>query len=328
MSLPCVEVLVITKHDVEKLINYEDALAAAEIAFRAQGTGQLVQPDSTCLFVDYPDNAKLLLSMSSYVKPIQVAGIKWTNAYFGIRKSGIPSIWGGLIILNDPETGIPYSIIEATTITHMRTAGGHAALAAKYLAKKDSRTMAIIGCGNEGRVGLLAFSELFSIEIVKVYDTDSNAIASFLKEISQQSSVKIISVENAEDAFIDADIILMATGSKKPILLEPSVPVGCFVVGLSKFKDITPMLSWKVDKWIIGNRITDSEFNIPDIGLSYDYVYADMGEIVNGTKFGRENEQERILYTHMGMGAHDIALGHIIYSKAKERGIGKKVKLI
>jgi len=329
MSKLSVEVLVLAKDEVENLITRKDAIEAAEIAFRAQGTKeQFFQPPNSHLFVDPPDNTKLILAMPSYIKPIEAAGIKWTNAYYQNQMPGIPAIWGGVVILNDPETGIPYAIIEATAITHMRTAGGHAAAAAKLLARKDSQKMAIIGCGTEGRAGLLAFSDLFPLEAVKVYDINSTATSSFIKDMSPQVSARIESSETPEEAFADADIIMTATWSEKPVLMEPNVPEGCFVAGLTRFKDVDPVLSQKADKWILGNRISDGNFNEPGIELSYDHVYADMGEIITGAKPGRENNRERILYTHMGMGAHDIALGHIAYSRAKERGIGTKVRLI
>lgn len=329
MSALNVEVLVLNKAEIEKLVTYEDVIQAVEIAFRAQGTKyQLSQPPNTHLFTDYPNNSKLLLSMPCYIKSINVAGIKWTNAYYGNQKPGIPPIWGGVVVLNDPETGIPYAIMDDTAITSLRTAGGHAVVAAKYLARKDSRTMTIIGCGVQGRAGLLAFRKMFPLEVIKVFDVRPEAISAFQREMYSQVAVKIIPVKTAEEAFEGADIIMLATSANRPILMEPMVPTGCFVVGLCRFLGIDTAISRKADKWVLGNRVTDSDFNIPDIGLSYDYVYADMGEIVTGAKRGRENDQERILYTHMGMGSHDIALASIAYTKATEQGLGTKVRLI
>jgi len=329
MGAPNVEVLVLNKTEIEKLITYEDVIEAVEIAFKAQATkDQLSQPPSTPLFADPPNNTKLLLSMPCCIKSIGVAGIKWTNAYYQNQRSGTPPMWGGVIVLNDPETGIPYSIIEATAITHMRTAGGHAAVAAKYLAKKDSRMMAIIGCGAEARTGLLAFHRLFPLETAKIFDIEPEAMSVFQREISSQISVKIIPTKTAEEAFEGADIIMLATSANRPILMEQMVPIGCFVAGLRRFIDIDPVLSLKADKWVLGNRVADGNLNIPDIGLSYNYVYADMGEIITGAKPGRENYEERILYTHTGMGAHDVALSHIAYKKAREQRMGTEVRLI
>jgi ornithine cyclodeaminase/alanine dehydrogenase-like protein (mu-crystallin family) len=112
------------------------------------------------------------------------------------------------------------------------------------------------------------------------------------------------------------------------VLTESAVPAGCFVAGLCLFQDIDPELSRKSDKWVIGNRVSDGAILFKDNRLSCELVYADMGEIVTGSKPGRENNQERILYTHMGMGAHDVVLAHRAYTKALKEGKGIKIRLI
>ncbi len=329
MGVPNVEVLVLNKSEVEKLISAQDAIDAAETAFSAEGVkGNLVQPPNTHLLIDPSSNNKLLLAMASYVKPINVAGIKWMNAYFGGQKPGIPSIWGGIIVLNDPETGIPFAILDATAITHMRTAGGHAVVGAKYLAKKNSKTMAIVGCGAEGRAGLLGFRQIFALERVKIFDIRPEAMTAYIHEMSSQVSTEIVPSASPEEAFQDADIILMVTSAHQPVLMEEMVPEGSFVAGLFLFQDVDFELSRKADKWVLGNRVNDGNIKFPDSSFSYDYVYADMGEIVTGAKKGRENDRERILYTHMGMGAHDIVLGYKAYVEALKRGVGTRVKII
>lgn len=324
-----VEVLIISKADVEQLLTQDDVVQAVETVFQTQGTrGHLFQPPNTHLQIDPPSKGKLMISMPCYIRSLNLTGIKWTNAYYGGQKPGIPPIWGSIVVLNNAETGIPFAILDDTTITAVRTAGGHAVVAAKYLAKKSSRTMAIIGCGVQGRSGLLAFQRMFPLKTVKIFDIRSDAVASFLSELSPRVQAIIVPANTLEEAFAASDIILLADSSSKPILFEPMVPSGCFVAGLRRFMNLDPALSRKTDKWIIGNRVTDCDFNVPDIGLSYDHVYADMGEIVTGAKPGRENDSERILYTHMGMGAHDVVLGYAIYKKALAKGLGTKVKLI
>ena len=241
------------------------------------------------------------------------------------------------MVLNDPETGLPYAIMDATAITNLRTAGGHCVVAAKYLAKKDSRTMAIIGCGAEARTGLPAFNDLFLLVEVKIYDIKPEAMSAYQQEMSKQVSARIIPSKTAEEAVEGADIILIGTWSRTPVVFEPWVPAGCFVAALYRFYDLDYKLSEKADKWVLGDKKSDGHLIVdrhkwspdsPGVELSWDNVYADMGEIVTGAKLGRENDQERTLYTHMGMGAHDVALAQIAYSRAKEQGIGTRVRLI
>lgn len=334
---PKVEVLILTMGEIEKLISRKDAIDAVETAYKALGTeGQLFQPQKQPILLDAPENKNFLMAMPSYVKSIGVVGFKWGGVYSN-QKPGIPSAWGAVIVLNDPETGIPYTIMDGIAITNMRTAGGHAVVAAKHLAKKNSKTIAIIGCGAEGHSGLPAFNDFFPLEVVKIYDIKSEAMAAYQQKMSEVVSARIIPSKSGEEAVEDADIILMATLSQTPVVFEPWVPKGCFVAALTRFLDLDYKLSEKVDKWVLGDKKSDGHLIVDrnkwsnharGVVVSWDNVYADMGEIITGVKPGRENDRERILYTHMGMGAHDLALAQIAYNRAKERGIGTKVRLI
>ena len=334
---PKVEVLVITKGEVEKLVSRKDVLEAVEAVYRALGTkGQLYQPMKEPIFLDPPDNNNFIIAMPAYLKSMNVTGTKWCPCYRN-QKPGIPAVWGGVMVLNDPETGIPFAIMDATAITNMRTAGGHCAVAAKYLAKKNSRVISIIGCGAEGRTGLLAFNDLFPLEEIRIYDIKPEAMAAFKKEMAKQVSARIVPTNSAPESAEGTDIVLIGTWAHEPILFEPQIPQGAFVAAMYRFYDLDPKLAEKVDKWVLGDKKSDGHLIVdrhkwsPDalgVAMSWDNVYADMGEIVTGAKPGRENDKERILYTHMGMGAHDIALAQIAYTRAKERGVGKKVRLI
>jgi ornithine cyclodeaminase/alanine dehydrogenase-like protein (mu-crystallin family) len=334
---PQIEVLVLTMEEVEKLISRQDVLDAVETAYKALGTkDQLFQPQKEPIYVDHPEHYNFVIAMPCYLRSTGVAGVKW-GGFYGHQQPGIPACWGAIIALNNPENGQPYAIMDGTYITNVRTAGGHAAVAAKYLAKKDSKTMAVIGCGTEGRAGLPSFNDLFPLETVKIYDVNPETMSTYKRELSKQVSANIIPTNSAEEAVKDTDIILIATASHKPVVLEPWVPPGCFVAALTRFLDLDYKLSEKADKWVIGDKKTDGHMIVDrhtwsdhadGVIVSWDNVYADMGEIVTGAKPGRENDRERILYTHMGMGAHDVALAQIAYKRAVEKGVGKKVRLI
>ncbi|MBW1888326.1 MAG: hypothetical protein JRI52_08265 [Deltaproteobacteria bacterium] len=334
MSERKVECLFLSKSEVESLITRKDIIDAVEIAFMAAGTGQLVQPQKDPMWMDLPDKKNFLIAMPTYLKSINTAGIKWANLYWNRGDSDIPATFGDIIILNKPETGLPYAIMDGTAITNLRTAGGHAVVSAKHLAKKDSNTLAIIGCGAEAYTGFPAFMDNFPIEQVKICDIRPEAMDTLQKEMSKEFSVPISASTSAQESVKGADIILMITSSPDPVVLEQWVEPGCFVAGTFGFYDLDPMLSKKADKWILGSRQSDEHLIINagggsplSVEITKDDVYADMGEIVAGVRPGRENDQERIVFTHLGMGAHDISLAQIAYTKAVEEEIGIKVYL-
>lgn len=323
-----VEILVLNKAEIESVLSYKEALEIEEEVYRACGLGEVVQPYKSLIFTDPPDNNNRINTMPVFIKSMGVAGVKWVSDY-AKQQPGIPGIWGAVIILTRPENGQPFAIMDGTAITGVRTAC-HSAIAAKYLAKKNSRTVAMIGCGAEARTHLAAYEELFPLEVVKVYDIEPEAVTAYKQEVEVPFAVKVIPTTSAEEACEGSDIICMVTNAWEPVVLEPWVPAGCFVSGIAEFRDLDPALSKKADKWVAGDRKADhhhGENYHPGL-VDYSNVYAEVGELATGAKPGRENDQERIVYTHFGMGAHDIGLANFVYNKAVKRGLGTKVRLI
>lgn len=327
-----VEVLVLTKGEIEGLITRREVLDATEMVFKAEGEGDLIQPQKEPLYMD-TRRMNFITAMPAYLKNINTAGMKWASMFWD-QEPGIPAALGGILILNNPQNGQPYALMDATAITHLRTAGGHALVAARHLAGKDSKVMTIIGCGAEARTGLPAFHDHFPLQIVKVYDRRAERMTAFKEEMAERVPVTVTAAVSPQEAVFESDIILMATSASTPLVLEPWVPDGCFVAGLNSFRDLDPLLTRKADKWVIGSRKSDGRLIVEDrtgpesVRLSWNNVYADMGEIVTGKKKGREKKRERIVYTHLGMGAHDIAVARIAYEKAKKAGMGRMVKLV
>jgi len=327
-----IEILFLSKQEVESLITVKDAVYACEQAYKCLGEGQLAHY-STVMPMKGPN---LTITMTAYLKSLNLYGMKQVSPY-SVREPGdnIPYIWGSLVVLTHVENGLPYAIMDGTSITKMRTAGGHAVVAAKYLAKKDSKKLAIIGCGAEGRAGFRSFLNTFPIELVKIYDVKSEAMHAFKEEVGREFAVRIIPVDSPQKAVEGTDIVLVVSTASEPVVLEPWVEKGAFVAALTCFRDVDPMLSVKADKWVLGILEEDSKTIIEGHGLptlnqmqlSRDNVYADMGEIVSMAKPGRENDQERIVYTHMGMGGHDVVLAQIAYTRAVEKGIGTRLYL-
>ena len=323
-----VEVLMLSKAEVEGLITYKEALEVEEEAYRALGLGQVIQPHKSLIFTDPPDNNNRMIAMPVFIKNMGVAGIKWGGNYFK-QEPGIPGAWGGVIILNRAGNGQPFSIMDATAVTTIRTAC-HSAIAAKYLAKKNSRNIAMIGCGNEAYTALAAYKELFPLEGVKVYDIKPEAMTAYKQEVEARFAVKVIPTASAKEACESCDIICVVTNSWKPVVLEPWVPAGCFVSGIMEFVDLDPELSKKADKWVAGDLKADEHHgkNYHPGLIDYGNAYAEVGELVTGAKPGRENDQERTVYTHFGMAAHDIPLANFVYNKAVKQGLGKKFRLV
>lgn len=325
-----VNIRLISKEQTERLVTSTEVVDTVVDCFRALGEGKLVHPAKDPLWTN-ENKTNMLLAMPAYLKDRQVAGVKWVNMYEE-QQAGVPSSWGNLLILNNGANGIPYAIMDATAITTMRTAGGHAVAAARFLARKDSRKLAVIGCGEEGQAGIHSFLENFpGLEQLRLYGRSQER----LKRVQSRFRERVDTVicASAREAVAEADIVLLATTSRKPLVRFEWLSKGCFVAGLYAFHDLDPGVSQGADKWVLGNRTSDVVFVIKDplfadYGLRLEDVYVDMGEIAAGQKPGRESDEEIILYTHMGMGSLDVAVGDLIYRRAVEQGIGTEFCMI
>src|SRR5512136_2128963 len=159
-------VLYLSAREVASLgVTMAEVIAALEVAFRELGEGRVEMPPKPGVH-SQPD--AFIHAMPAYIPALHAIGVKWVSGYPENHKRGLPYI-SGLLILNDDQTGMPLAVMDCTWITAMRT-GAATALAAKYLARPESQTVGILGCGVHGRSNLDALKVLFPIKQVVAYD--------------------------------------------------------------------------------------------------------------------------------------------------------------
>ncbi|MBE3084972.1 MAG: ornithine cyclodeaminase family protein, partial [Bacteroidetes bacterium] len=239
----------------------------------------------------------------------------------------------GVTIINDPETLIPLAVMDAGFITTMRTAG-MAAIGAKYLAKKESKVLAIIGCGRQARTHLEAFLKLdrFKFEEVRIFDINENAMEVYKNDMEKNFGVPIKKMTSVESAVKEADIVCSVTSFRDPIIFDEWLKPGSHLAATCLYDvDIKHVLP-NADKWVLGNterdrRWFETEEAKRKFNLSIDQIYGDLSEIVCGKKQGRQDEKERTNMTHLGMGAMDVACAFKAYEKVKKQNFRTKLSL-
>ena len=315
----------------EGKLSWSSIIATCEQVFRWIGEGQVIQQHSSPMYYSLRDGHQAFaLPFPACIKPLGIVGNKWGGSSNGNRASGLRS-FTATILLNDAETARPKALFDASLITSLRT-GGHAAVGAKYLARSDSHTVAVIGCGAEGGSFLCALDALFDIRKVNAVARRVTSAKAYAERFGGMLDLDIEPMESVQDAVRDADIICMCTSSPEPLLLDRWIRPGTHVAATRAFIDFDPVFSRTADKWVLGNRKSDEEWleKPPFVGiphLSVDNVYADMVQIVRGEKPGRESDEERTTMTHMGMGALDVAMAHEIYQLASTAGIGQVIDI-
>ena len=318
--------LYLSRNDVEEVgLEMKAIIDALERMFEEKGEGKVEMPPKPGIHTR-PD--AFIHAMPAYIPSIKSAGMKWVSGYPENQKKGLPYITG-LLILNDTETGIPIAVMDCTWITAMRT-GAATAVAAKYLARKNSSTVGILACGVQGRTNLEALACLFDIKKVKVYDIFPEVARRFAKDMAQQLKLEIDVVKKAKQAVTDLDIVV----TSGPILKTPTPVIE--VNWLSEGSFASPV---DFDSYWQGSALQQADkLATDDIGQMNYYrkvgyfketpePYADLGEIVAGKKPGRQSEAERTIAINLGLALDDMATAPLIYKLAKEKEIGLELSL-
>lgn len=314
----------------------KEVIGAVELAFREKGFGRVQMPPKKYLFFNkYSGN---LMVMPSYLEGMDISAVKTVNVHPHNReKYGMPTIMA-IIILVDPKSGFPLAIMGGTTITNMRT-GAAGGIAAKYLARKNSKVVGLIGAGAQARTQLMALLEVFgSFDEVRVWSRSEETRVRFKREAMAKYGhlCKIRDVERIEDAVRGADIIVTATPSRTPLVIDewvqPGVHFNCIGVDAPGKEELDPLIL-KRAKIVVDDLEQASysgEINVPlSMGIiSRRDIWAEIGEIVAGTKPGRENDEEITVFVSTGLAVQDAVTANLVYQKALEKGIGKKISLV
>lgn len=204
-----------------------DVLSAVENAFRLRGLGRVQMPPKMYLF--YEKHNGDLRCMPSYIEDIDISAVKVVNVHTdNPRKRNLRTVMATIILI-DPSTGAPIAMMDGSVITDMRT-GAASGVASKYLARKDSRSIGIIGAGAQSRTQLLAIlSMLGRLDEVRIYDIMPEASRGFVEHATEKYSNRIssvTSVDDPEDAVVGMDILVTCTPSRKPIVRDSWISNG------------------------------------------------------------------------------------------------------
>jgi N-[(2S)-2-amino-2-carboxyethyl]-L-glutamate dehydrogenase len=335
-----------------------------EEVFVLLGTGDYVMGgknhNAHGVLVTFPDNPQFknmpkngpdrrFMAMVAYLGGrFNMAGEKWYGSNKANLDKGLPrSIL--MVMLNDADTGAPVALMSGNLISAMRT-GAIPGVGAKYLARPDSRIIALIAAGPISRCSFMSLIDVcHKLDTVKIYDiypSASENLASFIKQEYPQIK-KIEIVNSIEEAVKGADVINVATSGKVFPRIEGSwLKEGAFL-SLPASVDMDPDFVINqtrkiVDNWKMYESWTD-ELEYPygpvmgSIALYFeDWVkekimtseqVESLGDIIAGKIPGRKNDKEIILFGQGGQPVLDVGWGFEIYQKAKEMGLGLTLNL-
>jgi len=320
------QILYLSRADVEAVgLPMSDIIEALDRMFREKGEGRVEMPPKPGI---HTRKDAFIHAMPAYIPSLESAGMKWVSGYPENQQRGLPYITG-LLILNDPETGIPMTVMDATWITAKRT-GAATAVAARYLARPDSSSLGIVACGVQGRSNLEALSCLFPLREVKAYDTLPEAAAAFASEMKAHLGLDVEVVKTPQEAVEGLDLVV----TSGPILKDPKPVIEAGWLREGGFASPVDF-----DSYWQGGALKEADRLVTDDLAQMKYYRqsgyfkqtpqadADLGEIAAGKKPGRQSDRERTVCINLGLALDDMATAISIYRRAREMGIGTELTL-
>jgi alanine dehydrogenase len=324
------KVLWLSASNIENVVSMRDTVGTVEAVLKAQGQGEVLLPVKIALFGG-ADDPGFFHAMPAAVPGLNAAGMKWVGGFTDNQAKGLPYI-SGVVVLNDTETGIPYAVMDGAAITNMRTPAA-SAVGAKYLAKRNSQSLGIIGAGVEGRGHVEAMLEVLpSLKRVSAYDIKPELLSEFVSTMSAKfPALEITAASDARTAIESADVVVVATTAVEPVIEKEWVKPGSLVIGIDAFFDVPYDLRLSADKYYLdefGHVSTVMHRGTKgDMPLHSGEHFAEIGEVVAGKKAGRESDEETILFITIGLAIEDIGLAKLAYDRAIENGVGTRVTL-
>jgi ornithine cyclodeaminase/alanine dehydrogenase len=324
--MPDRELLYLSRADVEAVkMTMTEVISLLEHAFREKGHGKIEMPPKPGIHT-MPD--AFIHAMPAFISSMRSAGVKWVSGYPENSRRGLPYI-SGLLILNDVETGIPYTVMDCTWITAVRT-GAASALSAKYLARPESSSVGILACGVQGRTNLQALATLFPLKAVFAYDVLPDAQERFIAEMREEYDFDFHGVENPKQAIVESDLVV----TSGPILKHPEAPIQEDWLQPGAFASAVDF-----DSYWSGPAMEQVDLLSTDDHAQFQYYksvgyfattpdpYADLGEIVAGLKQGRQSDKQRTMAINLGLAMDDMAVAPSVYERARKMGLGTQLSL-
>jgi ornithine cyclodeaminase/alanine dehydrogenase-like protein (mu-crystallin family) len=316
--------LIITRRDIMRAMAPADYLGAAERAFSAAATGTGSSPHPMHLPMRrggfHAKGASISLERD-YVA-LKVNG----NFPGNPVELGLPTIQGA-IVLSDGSNGVLLAILDSIEVTLRRTAAA-SALAARLLARPDSRTLLICGCGEQGRAHVEALSEVLPIERCLLWDRDHARAEQLSADVASHAGMEIIPIPDLHSGAEAADVIACCTSSREPFLDVDLVSPGTFIAAVGTDhpdkSEIAPQLmaQAKVVADVLAQcaEMGDLHHAINAGMMTEADVHAELGQLFVGAKAGRSTPEEIIIFDSTGTGLQDVASAAAVYERCCNDG--------
>ncbi len=322
----------LAKTDVEGLLDTDLLREAVARALGDLSAGRASMP--TRIAAQVAERDAILAVMPAYLPGAEALTTKLVSLF--PRNVDRPT-HQAVIVAFDPATGTPAALIDGESITALRTAAG-SALATDLLARKDARTLVVIGTGVQARAHLDAVRRVRAFARVVVAGRDL-AKAERLALRASAPDAPVTASAHVEEAVREADVVCACTHSPEPVIRREWLRDGTHVnsVGYNTAGREVDEATVVAARVVVESRsavlapppggCNDIAWPIRDGKITKEHIHAELGEIVNGTRPGRANDREITLYKSVGVAVEDAAAAALVLKLAREQGVGRQIEI-
>jgi alanine dehydrogenase len=325
--------LILTRADVEAVLNMREAIDVLERAFRELADGKAAVPTRLGLRIEEANG--VFLAMPAHLTASGALGMKLVTSYpDNPGRHRLPTIQA-TILYYDHQTGRPLALMEGAHITAVRT-GAASGLATRYLARETSRVVGLIGSGVQAETQLEAVSCVRPLSEAKVYSPTPSRAASFAARMSAMLDIDVRPVDEARHAVEGCDIVIAATSSKDPVVKGEWIDAGTHINGVGSHaadareldSDAVRRAKVVVDSLAAAlEEAGDLLLPMAEGVITKEHIHAELGEVVAGSKPGRTGQQEVTFFKSVGLAIEDVAVAQLVYERARNLGIGRDFDL-
>jgi ornithine cyclodeaminase/alanine dehydrogenase-like protein (mu-crystallin family) len=315
---------ILTAADIRAALSMGAAIDAVQAAYAQLSRGKATMPLRTRVNTD----KGVTLLMPAHLHESGDFAVKIVSVYGDNPKLNLPTVTATVLAL-DPETGMPLALMEGDTLTALRT-GAAGGVAARFLSRKDAATVALFGAGVQARAQLKAAMSVRHIKKVWVVDPFESAVRRLQEDVAGwPDAPEVIVADSPRSAVSQADIVLAATTTKTPLFDGNDLKPGTHVTGVGSF---TPEMQ-EIDAATIGRArvVVDQReaamAEAGDIIIGKATIDAEIGEIINGDKPGRQNDEQITFFKSVGLAVQDAVTAAAVLRSAAAKDLGTVIQM-
>jgi ectoine utilization protein EutC len=327
------DVLVLSKEEIESVITIDDAIEAVEEGFKAYNSGKAVIPFPVALQV--PDHSGDVHIKPGYIKGYDTYTVKIASGFYDNPKAGLPASHG-MLLLFDSRTGYPLCIeVDRCYLTDLRTAAA-GAVAARALAKKDISRVAVIGTGTQARMQITALSRVRDFDELRVWGRNPQRVKEYVAAMKDSLDARIVPANTAEEAVSGSDIVVTATMATSPVVKASWLSEGMHITAMGsdspEKQELESAVLGRADKIVVDSlqqcvNLGEVHHAVEDGTITEENVHAELGEVLLGSKSGRESDREITVCDLTGIAVQDVVTSQIVYERALKKKIGSSIRV-